>query len=162
MKNILTLTALSSALLLSACATQQMPPAAQTAPAVETTTVKPMAIKEPVSAVKMTSDMSSPSAKVVLLAKGQRLIAKIYTNWNGAKQGQLKLHWIAPPESNCISTTFPIMKYKETHDYSWAYRTLNVTIGGKPAHCSGEWQAEVIYLPTKQVVGSASINIPGQ
>lgn len=106
------------------------------------------------------TDQSIPQSKVKLSIKGDRLIAKLYTDWHDAQQGDLKLHWIAPKNSHCISTVFPIMKYKENRDYSWAYRTLDYTSKGQALHCSGLWTVEIIYNPTKQIVGNASLNVP--
>ncbi|GGF89983.1 hypothetical protein GCM10010995_04130 [Cysteiniphilum litorale] len=112
-----------------------------------------------VSSTQTTSNSSLPSSTVKLSAKDGRLVAKIYTDWNGAKQGDLKLHWVAPSQSHCMSTTFPIMKYKEASDYSWAYRTLEHQSANGAIACPGVWKAEVVYTPSKAVVGEAELNV---
>ena len=112
------------------------------------------------TSIQSNTDQSIPHSKVKLSIKDDRLIAKLYTDWNDAQQGDLKLHWIAPKGSHCISTVFPIMKYKETRDYSWAYRTLDYADKGQTLYCSGLWSVEVIYKPTQQIVGKASLNVP--
>ena len=100
-----------------------------------------------------------PSTEVKLILKDNRIIAKLHTDWNGSKQGDLKLHWTAPKGSQCVSTIFPIMKYKDRRDYSWAYRTVDHNAKGLAVNCSGLWKAEVMYNPTKQIVGEASLYI---
>ncbi|WP_119344215.1 TUL4 family lipoprotein [Facilibium subflavum] len=179
MKKIIMLTAISSAVLLSACASNQntnKPPEGNfhdwyqnmhnnkdQAKDNTKAQVTPQKAQKPVTSSQMTTttqDNNIPQSEVKLSVKDDRLIAKLYTNWNSAKQGTLQLHWIAPPNSQCISTTFPIMKYKENRDYSWAYRTLDHNAKGLNVSCAGLWQVEVIYKPTKQIVGSASLNVP--
>lgn len=151
MRKITLLGIVSSAALLSACATSPK------APAPQSTDTSVTAMSAPAS---VTSNSSSlPSSTVKLSAKDGRLVAKIYTDWNGAKQGDLKLHWVAPSQSHCVSTTFPIMKYKEASDYSWAYRTLAHQSANGSVSCPGLWKAEVVYTPTKAVVGQAELNV---
>ena len=145
-----------SAALLSACATSPKTPAPQNSD----TSVHAMTETAVVgSTSQATSNSSLPSSIVKLSAKDGRLVAKMYTDWNGAKQGELKLHWIAPSQSHCISTTFPIMKYKEASDYSWAYRTLEHQSANGSIACPGVWKAQVLYTPTKVVVGQAELNV---
>ncbi|WP_192483431.1 MULTISPECIES: TUL4 family lipoprotein [Cysteiniphilum] len=151
MRKITLLGIVSSAALLSACATSPKAPAPQSTDASVTAMSTPASV---------TSNSSSlPSSTVKLSAKDGRLVAKIYTDWNGAKQGDLKLHWVAPSQSHCVSTTFPIMKYKEASDYSWAYRTLAHQSANGSISCPGVWKAEVVYTPTKAVVGQAELNV---
>ena len=153
MKNITWLSIISSAALLSACATSPKAPAEN-----NQITVNSM----PENATLTTETPTTkglPSSSIKLSAKDGRLVAKLYTNWNGAKQGSLKLHWIAPSQSHCISTTFPIMKYKESMDYSWAYRTLEHESADGSIACPGVWQVEVLYTPTKVVVGKAVLDV---
>ncbi|WP_119327658.1 TUL4 family lipoprotein [Cysteiniphilum halobium] len=156
MRKITLLGIVSSAALLSACATSPQASAPQSTDA----SVKAMSAPTTVSTTKTASSNSAlPSSTVKLSAKDGRLVAKIYTDWNSAKQGDLKLHWVAPRQSHCISTTFPIMKYKETNDYSWAYRTLEHQSANGAISCPGVWKAEVVYTPTKAVVGQAKLNV---
>ena len=61
-----------------------------------------------------------PTSNVALKQKGQKLMATIVTNWNLQPQGYLYLNWKAPARSGCISSHFPIAKYKETNDKTWA------------------------------------------
>ncbi len=151
MRKITLLGIVSSAALLSACATSPKAPAPQSTDASVTAMSAPASV---------TSNSSSlPSSTVKLSAKDGRLVAKIYTDWNGAKQGDLKLHWVAPSQSHCVSTTFPIMKYKEASDYSWAYRTLAHQSANGSISCPGVWKAEVVYTPSKAVVGQAELNV---
>lgn len=179
MKTKMLLTAISSAVLLSACATQSAQPteaksttaSESTMPSTQvvnsTTTnntqtpVNPPATQSPPAEAPMITEMDNhiPNAKVKLSEKGNRVIARIYTNWHDAKQGDLLLHWIAPPQTNCISTKFTIMKYREKHDASWAYRTFDHNVKGAKVNCSGNWQVEVIYKPSRKVIASASINV---
>lgn len=155
MRKITLLGIISSAALLSACATSPKAPASQSADA----SVTAMSAPTSVNSTQTASSSSLPSSTVKLSAKDGRLIAKIYTDWNGAKQGALKLHWVAPSESHCMSRTFPIMKYKEASDYSWAYRTLSHQSANGAMACPGVWKAEVVYTPTKAVVGQAQLNV---
>ncbi|WP_116962989.1 TUL4 family lipoprotein [Fastidiosibacter lacustris] len=167
MKRLSILSLISSATLLSACASS---PKADTpaspqpqGPNKVITQAMPetsMIIEEqPQDVIKHTN---LPSSNVKLSIKGDRLIAKVYTNWNGAKQGDLRLHWIAPTDPHCLSSTFPIMKYKENNDYSWAYRTFEHNSANGTSSCYGTWKAEVLYKPTKVVIGSATLNVPAK
>lgn len=156
MRTITLLGVVSSAALLSACTTSPKAPAPQNTG----TSVEAMSAPAKVSSTHTTNNSSLPSSTVKLSAKDGRLVAKIYTDWNDAKQGDLKLHWIAPSQSHCMSTTFPIMKYKEASDYSWAYRTLEHQSADGAIACPGMWKAEVLYTPTKAVVvGQAELNV---
>ncbi|WP_440615874.1 TUL4 family lipoprotein [Cysteiniphilum sp. 6C5] len=155
MRKITLLGIVSSAALLSACATSPKAPA----PQITDTSVTAMSAPASVNSTQTANNSSLPSSTVKLSAKDGRLIAKIYTDWNGAKQGSLKLHWVAPSGSHCVSTTFPIMKYKEASDYSWAYRTLSHQSANGTIACPGVWKAEVLYTPTKVVVGQAELNV---
>ncbi|MBK2125175.1 TUL4 family lipoprotein [Fangia hongkongensis] len=186
MKYLAAASIIGSAILLSACATQQSAPQAEPSPADNVSapqTVAPISAVKPVSSTNANTDSANakgkettekvntlqkpitkvdtsiPQAKVSLSEKDNRVIAKVYSTWNGAKQGDLKLHWIAPPNSSCISTTFTIMKYKEKNDYSWAYRTFDHNINGAKVNCSGKWQVEVIYKPTMQIIASDSLDV---
>ena len=169
MKKITTLTVVASTVLLSACATQQSTQRAPTTDLSQTKSTQsitplPNANNEPnnvnANQSNSTDSKTKPTAEVKLNIQGDRLIAKIWTFWNGAKQGELFLRWAAPKTSNCISTTFPITKYKETRDYSWAYRTLDHTPQGVDLICPGLWQAQVVYKPTQTVIASASLDVP--
>ena len=166
MKKITTLVTITSAILLSACATQQtsqdVPTQTQDKAAHSTQSITPLSNTNTASSAQTSSNSKDekPTAKVKLNIQGDRLIAKIWTFWNGAKQGELFLRWAAPKTSNCISATFPIQKYKETRDYSWAYRTLDHTPQGANLVCPGLWQAQVVYKPTRTVIASASLNVP--
>ena len=163
------LTATLSALLLSSCAMYKtMPEQPSNQPEIqsemqpiETDSLQDNALEtQAIHSSEVSTDQSIPESKVKLSIKDDRLIAKLYTDWNDAQQGDLKLHWIAPKNSHCISTVFHIMKYKESRDYSWAYRTLDYTNKGQDLYCSGLWTVEVFYNPTKQIVGKASLNVP--
>lgn len=156
MRKITLLGIVSSAALLSACATSPK------APSLHSSDVTVHAMSE--QAIEnlsnsTTRNASLPSSTVTLSAKDGRLVAKVYTNWNGAKQGDLKLHWIVPSQSYCMSTTFQIMKYKEASDYSWAYRRLEHQSANDEIACPGSWKAEVLYTPSNAVVGQAEISV---
>lgn len=166
MKKLNLLSIISGTALLSACAT----PPNTSAPALanEKSEVNAHAMMgaselfDSTEATETTHDTTLPTSTVKLSAKDGRLTAKLYTDWNGAKQGTLRLHWIAPGESHCMSTTFPIMKYKEASDYSWAYRTLQHESADGSIACPGVWKAEVLYTPTKVVVGKAELNVSAE
>lgn len=164
MKKSLLLTAITSAVLLSACAKQPAPPAQpdnnQQATTVSVTTAQTQDNPDVQENTQAPADV--PNARVQLTVEGDRLIARMWTNWNGSEQNSLFLKWIAPQNSGCISTTFPIQKYGETNDYSWAYRTLDVGSGNRQVYCSGTWQAQVIDRNSQSVVGSATLNVPAK
>ena len=88
-------------------------------------------------------------AKVTLINKGDVIRAKIITTWNGHKQGYLKLRWIAPTKY-CVSSSFPIMKYNDQKDYTWAEHTID------SKRCAGNWKAEVL-TKDNTILSSASI-----
>ena len=84
-----------------------------------------------------------PSSKVTLAQKGNRLIAKITTNWNNQPQGSIDLHWRAPQGSQCISTHLPIKKYRENNDKTWAARSINpIHVASNAQPCTGKWTVE--------------------
>ena len=93
--------------------------------------------------------LQQATAKVTLINKGDIIRAKIITTWNGHKQGYLKLHWIAPTK-RCVSSSFPIMKYNDQKDYTWAEHTID------SKRCAGNWKAEVL-TRDNTILSSASI-----
>lgn len=161
MKKTLLFTAITSAALLSACAKQPAPPAQPEATQQTTVTVSSTQGNPDLQASTQ-APTDVPNSRVQLTVEGDRLIARMWTNWNGAQQNALFLKWVAPKNSGCISTTFPIQKYGETNDYSWAYRTLDVGSGNNQVYCSGTWQAQVIDRNSQSVVGSATLNVPAK
>ncbi|ABO47056.1 outer member lipoprotein TUL4/LpnA [Francisella tularensis] len=98
--------------------------------------------------------VSKPTAKVSLNKLGQdKIKATVYTTYNNNPQGSVRLQWQAPEGSKCHDTSFPITKYAEKNDKTWA--TVTVKQGNN--FCSGKWTANVVY--DKEVIASDSINI---
>ena len=81
-------------------------------------------------------------AAIALKQKGNQLIAKVTTDWNSAKQGDLYFKWIAPKNTTCHSTQLPITKYKDNHDLSIAKRPVTSLYTDKA--CLGNWSTQVV------------------
>lgn len=105
-------------------------------------------------AVATTSTTGEPTAKVKLSKNNKdEIIAKIWTTYNGNPEGSVKLHWQAPTGTGCYDTQFPITKYGETKDMTWA--TVELKQGNK--YCTGNWTASVMF--DGKAIATDSINI---
>lgn len=92
----------------------------------------------PVAAV---ADTKAPTAKLSLDTNSHdQIIATIHTTYNGNPEGSVNLKWTAPKGSGCYSTEFPITKYGETNDMTWA--SVELKQGDK--YCTGTWSATVV------------------
>lgn len=104
--------------------------------------------------VKNTStDATTPTAKVNLTQKDDKLVAKIYTTYNNNPEGSVKLQWDAPKGTGCYDTSFPISKYSETHDMTTA--SVNLKQGDK--FCNGTWNVNVLF--NKNVIATSSVEV---
>ena len=147
MKNLKNLTKLvlgvSSLSLLASCSTM----------GANDTVAKP----EPMKAkpVKVEPKVVAPTAKIVLkeVKEDSQIKAFIHTTYNDNPEGSVKLNWVAPKNTSCYNTVFPITKYGETNDATHASVKLNQ--GNK--FCAGTWIANVLYKG--KAIATASINI---
>jgi predicted small secreted protein len=108
-------------------------------------TVSTMGKDEPTTATAVTNtsatDTKAPTAKVSLDTNSHdQIIATIHTTYNGNPEGSVSLKWTAPKDSGCYSTEFPITKYGETKDLTWA--SVELKQGDK--YCGGTWTASVV------------------
>jgi predicted lipoprotein len=85
------------------------------------------------------TDSSTPVAKVSLKQDGDQLKATIHTTYNNNPNGSVKLQWKAPEGTKCYDTSFPITKYGEKNDMTWA--TVQLKQG--KYECKGDWTANV-------------------
>ena len=98
--------------------------------------------------------VSKPTAKISLKKLDQdKIKAAVCTTYNNNPQGSVRLQWQAPEGSKCHDISFPITKYAEKNDKTWA----TVTVKQGTNYCSGKWIANVVY--GKEVIASDSINI---
>ena len=96
----------------------------------------------------------APTAKISLKeTKDNQVKAIIYTTYNGNPNGSVKLQWKAPKGTVCGSTSFPINKYGEKNDKTWA--TVKTVQGGK--ECKGTWTANVVYAG--KVIATDSVTV---
>jgi surface antigen len=101
-----------------------------------------------------TAAVSDPTAKISLKKNDQdQIIATIYTSYNNNPQGSVKLQWKAPEGSNCYDTSFPITKYGDKNDKTWA--SVEIKQGDK--YCTGKWTANVVYKDS--VLASDSLTV---
>lgn len=102
----------------------------------------------------VSTEVSDPTAKISLKKNDQdQIIATIYTSYNNNPQGSVKLQWDAPKGSKCYDTSFPITKYGEKNDKTWA--SVEIKQGKK--YCSGEWTANVVF--DGNVIASDSLTV---
>ena len=87
------------------------------------------------------TETSTPESKVSLKQTGDQLKATIYTTYNNNPDGSVKLQWNAPEGTKCYNTSFPITKYGEKNDMTWA--TVKVKQG--KYECKGDWTADVLF-----------------
>jgi hypothetical protein len=100
------------------------------------------------------SAVTKPTAKISLKENNQKqIIATVYTTYNNNPQGSVSLQWKAPKGSKCYDTSFPITKYGETKDKTWA--SVEIKQGGK--YCHGKWTANVLYKD--DVIASDSLTV---
>ncbi|APC92095.1 MULTISPECIES: outer member lipoprotein TUL4/LpnA [Francisella] len=120
------------------------------APAEDTAATQTVTTKQAATSTAV----SKPTAKISLKKLGQdKIKASVYTTYNNNPQGSVRLQWQAPQGSKCHDTSFPITKYAEKNDKTWA--TVTTKQGNN--YCSGKWTANVVY--DKEVIASDSINV---
>ncbi len=101
-----------------------------------------------------TATTEAPTATVKLSENSHdEIYAVIHTTYNGNPEGSVELKWTAPKDSGCYNTEFPITKYGEDNDMTWA--TVEIKQGDK--YCSGTWTADIMY--GNQSIASDTINI---
>ena len=101
-----------------------------------------------------TATTEAPTATVKLSENSHdEIYAVIHTTYNGNPEGSVELKWTAPKDSGCYNTEFPITKYGEDNDMTWA--TVEIKQGDK--YCSGTWTADIMY--NNQSIASNTINI---
>jgi len=144
MKKIKFLALALSTLLLAGCSTtgsEATPPMADTQ---DNTTVE----------VAQGSAADLPKATITVEQNDlNQLVATIFTTYNGNGEGSVDLQWDAPAGTNCYDTQFPITKYSEDNDRTWA--SVSLEQGGK--FCEGEWVARVIH--DGETIASYSIDV---
>jgi hypothetical protein len=95
-----------------------------------------------VKAPEVSADSSAPTAKISLKQNDKdQIVATIYTNYNNNPEGSIKLQWKAPEGTSCYDTSFPIAKYGEKNDKTWA--SVEIKQGDK--FCKGDWTANVVF-----------------
>ncbi|ASG68623.1 hypothetical protein CDV26_09645 [Francisella halioticida] len=100
------------------------------------------------------SDTTAPTATISLKKNDQDQIkATIYTTYNNNPQGSIKLQWEAPKGTKCYNTSFPITKYSDKKDKTWA--SVEIKQGKK--YCHGTWTANVVF--DKNVIATDSITV---
>jgi len=116
-------------------------------------TVSTMGKDDPATDTSVT-DTKAPTAKVSLdTSSHDQIIATIHTTYNGNPEGSVNLKWTAPKGSGCYSTEFPITKYGDTNDMTWA--SVELKQGDK--YCSGTWTASVVN--NGDDIATTSVNI---
>jgi len=104
--------------------------------------------------VKNTStDVTTPTAKVKLTPKGDKLVAKVYTTYNNNPEGSVRLQWDAPKGTGCYDTSFPISKYSETNDMT----TASVSLKQGDKFCNGTWNVNILF--DKKVIATSSVEV---
>ena len=86
----------------------------------------------------------APTAKVFLKQASNdndQIIATIYTDYNNNPEGSIKLQWKAPEGTSCYNTSFPITKYGEKNDKTWA--SVEIKQGDK--FCKGSWIVNILF-----------------
>ena len=82
-----------------------------------------------------------------------QIVATVYTNYNNNPEGSVKLQWTAPKGTSCYDTSFPIAKYGEKNDKTWA--SVEIKQGDK--FCKGDWTANVTF--DKDVIATDTISV---
>jgi hypothetical protein len=109
---------------------------------------------EAVKAPEVSADSSAPTAKVSLMQNDKdQIVATIYTNYNNNPEGSIKLQWKAPEGTSCYDTSFPIAKYGEKNDKTWA--SVEIKQGDK--FCKGDWTANVVF--DQDVIATDTISV---
>ncbi|MED7788757.1 TUL4 family lipoprotein [Francisella sp. 19X1-34] len=100
------------------------------------------------------SGATAPTASVSLKKNSQdQIVATIYTTYNNNPQGSVKLQWEAPKDTKCYDTSFPITKYSDKKDKTWA----SVEIKQGKTYCHGTWTANVLF--DNNVIATDSITV---
>ena len=103
---------------------------------------------------EVSADSSVPTAKVSLKQNNNnQIVATIYSNYNNNPEGSIKFQWKAPKGTSCYDTSFPITKYGEKNDKTWA--SVEAKQGGKL--CKGIWTANVMF--DKDIIANDTISI---
>ena len=144
MKNIMKLSLITlSFTALAGCSTLGMGDSADSAKASEAT-----------KAPEVSADSTAPTAKISLKQNEKdQVVATIYTNYNNNPEGSIKLQWKAPAGTNCYDTSFPIAKYGEKNDKTWA--SVEIKQGDK--FCKGDWTANVTF--DKDVIATDTVSV---
>lgn len=93
--------------------------------------------------------------KLKYKAATHEIDARIITNWNGAPQGTIYLTWIAPKDTSCYSTSFPITKFNETQDYT----VDSQSVLSDYKVCAGKWTAMVVNKSDNSELAKASFEV---
>ena len=111
-------------------------------------------ISKTVKSSKVSTDNTAPTARVSLKQNSNdQIVATIYTSYNNNPEGSVKLQWKAPKGTSCYDTSFPIAKYSEKNDKTWA--SVGIKHGDKL--CKGDWTVNVIF--DKDVIATDTISI---
>ncbi|API86253.1 TUL4 family lipoprotein [Francisella uliginis] len=155
MKNIVKLSAISLAVIgLASCSTLGLDSDkdakdSQNQPATQDKAQETATTKEAVA-----SASAAPTATISLKKNTQdQIVATIYTTYNNNPQGSVKLQWQAPKDTKCYNTSFPITKYSDKKDKTWA--SVEIKQGNK--YCHGTWTANVVF--DKNVIATDSITV---
>lgn len=102
----------------------------------------------------------STTSQLTLSVKANRLIATAVTDRSSSSSDNLQFNWIAPKQSGCSSSTFPIKAGPNPHhDVFWAYRTVIHTSNGKTYSCKGTWSVQVVNTTTGQTLAQKDYSI---
>lgn len=103
--------------------------------------------------LEKSNTIKDPTTTLKVSEEGNRLIATTITNRSDFPHDELVMKWIAPENSFCANSTYPIKAgANPAHDVFWAYRTLTHTYKGKEFTCSGTWTVKVINNTTGQTL----------
>ena len=109
---------------------------------------------ESTGAPEVNASSSEPTAKVSLKQNdNDKIVATIHTNYNNNPEGSVKLQWKAPEGTSCYDTSFPITKYGDKNDKTWA----SVEIKQSDKFCKGDWTANVIF--DKDVIATDTVSV---
>ncbi|MBK2356049.1 TUL4 family outer member lipoprotein LpnB [Francisella hispaniensis] len=103
----------------------------------------------------VSEDKPTATLKLKYKAATHEIDARIVTNWNGAPQGTIYLTWVAPKDTNCYSTSFPITKFNETQDYT----VDSQSVLSDDKVCDGTWTALIVNKSDNSELAKASLEI---
>lgn len=109
---------------------------------------------EATKAPEVSSDSSAATAKVSLKQNDKdQIVATVHTSYNNNPEGSVKLQWKAPKGTSCYDTSFPIAKYGEKNDKTWA--SVEIKQGDK--FCKGSWTANIVF--DKDIIATDTISV---